>query len=336
MLAIAAGNAGLHAWGQQGPVQGPRPPADYDSRRPASTPSEGSRPAASGADRAPAAEAPPPGFRLDARQQKWVDQVLAYWEHRTSKIKTYRCDFRRWEYDPVFGPKDPTQAKSISEGRIRYASPDKGLIQVTKTLHFDGEKAQQGDSSPYAVREGDVGEHWVCDGQSVFEFDQHRKMLIETQLPPDMQGSAISESPLPFLFGAKAETIQRRYWVRELPSEGDAPKYYQIEAVPKGRDDTANLRMVQIFLDRQEFLPVGMQIYELNGQSRSSYQFFNRKENAVTDNVKDFLNLFVSPKPPAGWQKITHRLGQPAEPGSANRVPVGNAQRPVSNDGQRR
>ncbi len=305
----------------QAPTYGPQPrqvapPARHDVRaggqqgRPAPARSPAIRPGQAVAERVAQV---PKEFRLDAKQQQWVDQVLGYWEKRTSEIKTYQCDFKRWEYDPVFGPKE--DPKTISYGEIRFAAPDKGMIEVTRIDEFDPKKKKEGVEPPFNQRKGEVGEHWVCDGESVFEFDHPRKLLIETKLPPEMHGKAISESPLPFLFGAKADTIKRKYWVRELPAAaGTKPKYYQLEVLPKSREDAGTFKTVQIFLDQKEFLPVGMQMVELNGQSRSSYQFYNRKENAVPNNLKNWWGQFVSPKLPRDWTKVTHDLGQPIQP----------------------
>ena len=81
---------------------------------------------------APATGAPFP--QLSAEEQKFLDEVLAYWERRSQGIERYRCVFRRWEYDPVFGPRNTF--KVYSEGSIMYASPDKGKFQVEKMMQY--------------------------------------------------------------------------------------------------------------------------------------------------------------------------------------------------------
>jgi TIGR03009 family protein len=254
----------------------------------------------------------PPGFALTAEQQAHVDQILGYWERRTSNVKTFSCDFTRFEYDPVFGPKDPQVYKTYSRGEIRYAAPDKGMIRIDEIRHYVPPR-HPGEKPQYEKQEGEVGEHWVCDGQSIFEFDHRKKQLIETALPPEMQGQAISNGPLPFLFGAKAATLQERYWVRENPAQEAKPRYYQLEAVPKRREDAGSFRSVQVFLDVEKFLPVGMVVWDLNGQGRWSYKFENRKENDVLHRLGNWMNGFIRPKAPQGWDKVPQDLGQPEE-----------------------
>ncbi len=72
-------------------------------------------------------------FRLTPEQQQHVDTILVDWERTSSAVKTYKCEFTRWEYDAVFGPKN--DASVISTGEIRYMAPDKGLFKVTKAEH---------------------------------------------------------------------------------------------------------------------------------------------------------------------------------------------------------
>jgi TIGR03009 family protein len=250
---------------------------------------------------------PPKEFQLTPEQKDRIAKMLEFWEQQTGKITTFRADFVRWTYDPVMGPKDG-KAAFISGGEIRFAAPDRGMIKETKIAQYDVEKARKGEKWPYTEKKDAVGEHWVCDGKSIYEFQHEGKKLIETRLPPEMQGKAISQGPLPFMFGAKAATIQERYYIREIPRiKGDDP--YHLELLPKGSG--ADFSRVRIRLDAKEFLPDVLEVYALNGVGKSTYQFNNRTINSVSDNVKNFWDSFVSPKPPRGWEKTTRNVGRP-------------------------
>lgn len=242
---------------------------------------------------------PPKGFATTPAETAKIDRMLDFWEKQTSAIKTFRTEFTRWQWDPVFGPKD--QPKKITGGEIRYATPDKGMIKETKVATYNAKKKAAGEQWPFDMAPGTMGEHWVCDGNSVFEINHQTKQLIETKLPPDMRGKAIAEGPLPFMFGAKKDTIRARYWIREIPRK-QATDPYHLEFVPKGRG--ANFSRVRVRLDAKAFMPTIMEVHELNNMGRSVYQFDNRKVNAVTDNVKAFWDVFVRPATPPGFQKI--------------------------------
>jgi TIGR03009 family protein len=250
-------------------------------------------------------------FQLTANEQKRMDQILGFWEVRSSKVKTYQCKFTRWEYDPVFGPPNPRHAKTVSHGAIKYAAPDKGMFQVTAAGQFTA-PGQEGGQPSYPMDKVENGEHWMCNGQSIFEFNADKKQLVETSLPPELQGNAITEGPLPFLFGAKADQLKARYWFREEQPPAGSKGEYWLWAYPKRREDAANFRQVRVILDEEMFLPTALEMHLPNGKSRTTYTFDDRKVNDLVNNVRDFMNSFIRPSTPLGWQKIVENYHQPA------------------------
>jgi TIGR03009 family protein len=270
---------------------------------------------------APAAARPKPTpttlprtpFQLTQAEQERVDQILKHWERSSDRVKTYRCKFRRWEYDPVFGP--PKYAKTLAEGIIKYAKPDKGLFRVDRVGHHTPGR-EEGALPTYPLKKVEFDEYWICTGKSLFEFKAKKKLLVEYTLPPDQQGKEIVSGPLPFLFGAKADRLKARYWFRELPPPNGAPQYW-LEAVPKTRADAADFRKVQIILSQKPFLPIAVQLYlpsiqKQPGQPRMVYQFEDAKVNDPIDQARGFMNSFIRPTPPRGWKKLVENYGQPA------------------------
>ena len=257
---------------------------------------------------------PPQGFRLNAAQQQWLDQVLAYWETSSAKVKRFRCDFTRWEYNPTF-VRDPNTPWTIAKGEIKYAEPDKGMYRVDK-LEFYNAPPTPGAAPTYAPREGVNGEYWVCDGKSIFEFDYLNKHLIQRVLAPGMQGQAIADGPIPFLFGAKAEKLKQRYWLKPMvPPEGTTGEYW-LAVRPKTRADAGNFELVEIILDQQQFLPKAMQIYLPGGKERKVFQFSGRKKN---EGFRLFQRDFSKPDLPRGWKKV---VDDPAARRTASQIPV--------------
>lgn len=292
------------------------------------------------ADKALASMAPPalepPFGPLTPEHQKYLDEILGFWEHRSSQIERYRCKFQRWEYDPVFGPKDPSIAKTYSLGVIKYAAPDKGLFKVEEKREYTP-PAKAGEQGGYAPLAGDPGEHWVCDGVSVFEYDSRVKTLYQRELPPDMRGSAIVDGPLPFLFGAKVDKIKARYWLRVVTPK-DAVGEYWIEAWPKSRFDAANFQRIEIILDEQDYLPKAIKVYDPRYDERShpasSVYLFEEREvnwNTVLESIASFGREFHEPSTPRGWKKEVVKYQSPAtEPAPAKRTaPAPTAQRPA-------
>ncbi len=232
----------------------------------------------------PAPQAP---FTLDAQQQQQVDWVLDAWEKRSAQVKTFTCSFVRREYDEVFGQGDePTHTDS---GEIRYQAPDKGLFWVREP----------------AERQ----ERWVCDGNSVFEFNFATKKLIEYELPPELRGRAIANSPLPFLFGATAESLRHRYFLR-LITPSDRQNEVWLQAYPRFREDAANFSRAELILSGREMTPFALQIYLPNGKTRLSYVFEDIRVNATLTNFLQRDPFRVTT--PLGWERVVERA-QPSE-----------------------
>ena len=262
----------------------------------------------------------PAGFPLSPQLEAHVDKILQFWEQRSDQIKTYRCEFKRWDYDPVFGPKD--QPLTFSTGVIQYASPDKGLFHVEK-ISKSTPAAKPGEKAQWIPQ--DVhGEHWVSDGKRVFEFDSRNKRVIERHLPPEMQGRAIADGPLPFMFGAKAATIKSRYWITAVAPPAGATGEYWLEAYPKSRSDAANFKWVLVVIDQADYLPKMLQVFSPNfdpktNPAKTAYQFDKREVNKVDllgglANLNPFFREFYEPKTPAGWKKEIENVPAPAAP----------------------
>lgn len=260
---------------------------------------------------APQASLQPEWIPLPAKHQEYVEQILGYWEYKSNQIERFRCAFKRWEYDPVFGPRETFYR--YGEGEIKYAKPDKGLYKATKVLTYQAAKPPE--TAPRYVELPNVfGEHWVCDGNNVFELDHQRKRLIQTELPPDLRGEAIRNGPLPFLFGAKKDTILQRYWVRVI-TPADVKGEYWLEAYPKSREDAANYKMVHIMIDEQDYLPKGLVLFDRSfvpgrHPARTTFSFENRETNwnVLVQQLNIFYREFYEPSVPRDWEKIVNKV----------------------------
>jgi TIGR03009 family protein len=282
-------------------------------------------------------------------EQQTIDQILAYWEQETAKIERFSCEFSRWEFDSQapgvqelakqLGRGDVTVA--ASRGVVRFQKPDRGLFKTEVYTKMTGALSKDRQVE-LKVDPNNSGEWVVCDGKFVWDYDRKEKIRTKLELPPEMQGLGIMNSPLPFLFGVKAEEIKARYWVRAISpgTENGRPveNKYAIEAYPKYPVDAVNYHHVQIVLDRDMFLPELMVLYmpewsdqavNANGvvieprDKRMVYQFANRQINAnifqkLSERV--FQTDFIPIDPGAGWKtnEIPYLPVQPQIPRTAN------------------
>ncbi len=286
-------------WGQPSsptnrPVAGPDQPVV-----PQNTPTLHRRP--------PASNTPQSPFTLTPPQQAYLEQVLKAWEERGDRVKTFSCNFVRWEFDPVFQANGPV---SVDSGEIRYGKPDRGMFHVTHTA-----KGQE-----WAPIEEERNEHWVCDGSAIFEVKASKKQVIERRLPPEMQGKAIANGPLPFLFGAKADNLKQRYWMRTITPQDMQNEQIWLEAYPKYQQDAANFKSAQFILSRDKLHPFALRIYAPNGKNYTVYKF----SDIVTNDPLSFLRGDpFAVKVPWGWKKVVEDVPAP----EVSRGPAGDSRR---------
>ncbi len=245
-------------------------------------------------------------FQLTPAQQQLLDNILLKWEQQSQRVNTFTCNFNRWEVDPAWGPKNNEFTLTSGSGAIKYKAPDRGEYQVHKVVKWDGAKLAY-------VPDADSEQRWLCDGESIFEWDYKAKQLKVRPLPEGMRGKAISDGPLPFIFGAKADELKRRYWMRDVTRAEHVGKQIWIDARPKFQVDAANFQRVTVILNEKTFMPQGLQIFppgavvaEGQPQAYTAYGF-------ETPSVNNPLNIleFLAPKAPPFWKRVV--IADPAQ-----------------------
>jgi TIGR03009 family protein len=255
---------------------------------------------------------PPAGFQLNQLQLAMLNQVLNVWQAQSAKINTFKCSFERWEYNKAFGPKVDNEEAPLNKcaGVVSYSRPDKGSFQITEIRPFKLTPAAPGQA-PGAPAKGDwvkdpnaIGEHWVCDGEAIYEYRHHQKQLVERTIPPQLRGQAIVDGPLPFLFGADAAKLKARYWLR-VEQQQD-PSIVWITARPRFKEQAADFSKVEVMLDRERLLPRAMQVH-LPDESRHVYMF-DIANASVNDRLAVLKSFFERPRVPYGYKRVVEQM----------------------------
>jgi TIGR03009 family protein len=168
--------------------------------------------------------------------------------------------------------------------------------------------------------EDNRAEHWISDGKSIFEFNHTKKQLVEHKLPPELQGKAIANTPLPFLFGAEAQKLKQRYFIR-LVTPGGVNGQIWFEAFPRFQQDAANFHHAQFIINAQDMSPFALKLIQPNEKDYMVYQFFSI---VVNNPLRLFQGDPFRAYTPVGWQKIVEEPPAPTQ-----------AARPQQADGQR-
>jgi TIGR03009 family protein len=267
--------------------------------------------------------------------EAFLDQILKHWENSTADIQRYSCKFQRWQYKSTDNFVDELAKKtgrdirtvnvSTAAGELKYMAPDKGMFKIDILLKLSGQLDAK-NQPEYKSFDNSFGEWWLCDGEKVYEYDRSAKQCTRHTLPPEMKGAGILESPMPFMFGIKAEKIRARYWVRFMSAIKDQKgnDIYVIEAYPKFQSDAVNYDHVQIYLDRELFLPVRLNKYntehrdeagEVLNDNREVFEFSDRQAEGSQKNVLQkfsglFSKSFIPFDIPSDW-KVEDKVFSP-------------------------
>lgn len=273
----------------------------------------GGQAAASGGQAAASNGQPFPA--LTAEQQARLDQLLTAWEQSSSTTERLAASFQRWQYRPLQAQNQ--LHATWAQGQVKYQAPAQGMYYVSDMRFFSG--FDENKAPQYKAQATNPGEWWVCTGKELLEFDRANKKCEILELPPDMQGTQIVASPLPFVFNLKKNEMVQRYWIQELPPKQEGE--FWLEAWPKNQQDRAEFKKVLVVIDAKQFLPKAMILFPPNFDGRSNperdvYEFTDVQRNGnLLDKLsgwfgKDFINV----KPPSDWQVIRKPFTQGGPP----------------------
>lgn len=270
---------------------------------------------------APGQNPPTPPFQLSPQEQADLDKILDAWEKKNGAIKTFKADFTRYQYDPVFFPKQPGQIerpKQESLGEIKYVAPDKGLLRETEgSIWVDNPTSRQLEK-----KKVEALEHWACDGKLLYKVDYQQRVVEEISIPPELQGKGITQGPMPFVFGAKAGELKARYYIRPDTPAGKTDQYW-LEIRPKFMRDAENYSKVEIILDATTMFPNAIEILGTNGTDRDVYILKPQWGFDIRGTLRDDF----SPSP-FGFKHVKNNPNAPpAQPGGPAAPPGGQAQR---------
>lgn len=276
-------------------------------------------------------------FQVAPEHQAWLEQVLLKWEKDSKTVNNFYCDFQRKTFN-IAGPADGGPFAQ-EDGKLAYHKPDRGSFEIVNSLVWtpksqaavpnqlpeQNQPAAAGEYLPRKDVDGNVepGEHWVCDGKSVYEYRRHDKTLVVNPLPPNMQGQQIVDGPLPFLFGADAAKLKERFWMQPAPDlcRGN---FIGIHAKPKLQAGAAEYSDVYVVLRNEQgkpLMPAGLRVVHPN-KSWDQYEFklANAQVNPVIAGW--FAELFQEPRTPIGWKRVVQPLQPQVQQAQQPQQPV--------------
>ncbi|MDB5336055.1 MAG: hypothetical protein JWN70_1674 [Planctomycetaceae bacterium] len=196
-----------------------------------------------------------------------MEDILVEWEQKSAQIKRLEGTFIRITYDKVFA------VEQVSEGKYCFKFPDMG------SFHQKGSASAEGKKGRLFPQKPGPDERWVCDGIRILKIDDKAGQYEEVSIPEEDRGQNIRNSPLPFLFGMKAIEAKQRYYI-ELNNEKTTDKVVCLKVTPLMQQDLANYRLAEVRLDRSNFLPTAVKLYDTTGNKEDVY-IFNQKGMSI-------------------------------------------------------
>lgn len=207
-----------------------------------------------------------------------LEKVLREWEVASGKIQRLQGKHKRRVYDLVF------KVEKLSFGHFYHEVPDKGRIDIEPADVPKGTKSTRMDDATgkaFALI-GDLQEKWVCDGKRIVEINEKEKTATFLPIPPRGQGDNIMNSPLPFLFGMKAERAKERYQLSLISNKVNLKtrrREIQIQAFPRWQSDGSNWKEARIILDHPTYLPLHIKLVGPTGEKETVFSFSQLQVN---------------------------------------------------------
>ncbi|MDR0520409.1 MAG: hypothetical protein LBH00_01000 [Planctomycetaceae bacterium] len=251
-------------------------------------------------------------FFLSPEEQAELDAFLIRWEKHSTNIKRYDVDFNLFIYDPTIPGAVPNKPHKVAFGYFKYiANPLRFIYHVEGEWQGNKQIKRDGDKNPNIFAEKSI-----INPQTVFRYDYNAKTVIKINVPPELIGKGIADSPLPLIFGAKADDLKRRFSMKIMPT---APKDTRmwLHARPLLIEDQQEFKQLEILLDKQTLEAVGLKEYDINDKAYKVFELKDAKINNNLDKILDALATMFKTDAPMGWRLEEHTWAAPASMPSA-------------------
>ena len=244
-------------------------------------------------------------FELNPTEQRELDEFLARWERYSANIRRYDVDFDVFEYDPTIPGTQPNQAHRIAFGHFKYiASPMRFLYAIEGEWRDNKQIKRDGDKNPQIY-----AEKMIIDEKTVFKYDYNAKTVHQINVPPEMIGKGIADTPLPLIFGAKADELKRRFSMRIEHRPDDVMMVY---ARPLLLEDQQEFKEIEVMLEK-DLRARGLKQHDINGKGYRVFHLRSTKINPPMADILGHIKGWFTPDIPRGWtQEMHHWTPQPS------------------------
>ncbi len=223
-------------------------------------------------------------------------QLLGEWEKGSARVQKIHGKHVRRAYDHTF------EIEKIAQGEFWYENPDKGRmdikpVNITQKMLADRNKpdaqvVKKKNGQPFQLKSDDPS-RWICDGETMYEIDDTRKEARMMVLPPQLRGTQIMNSPLPFLFGLPRDGALRRFNLTIVKDYRPTYPVVRLQATPRLSKDAKNWSKADVLLDTNTYLPQAVKLLNPAGTRDTRYTFSDLEVNKTSG----FLPTIIGKNP---------------------------------------
>jgi len=248
----------------------------------------------------------------DSNQSPEVQRVLEKWKASASRVRTFRAEFMRFEYDHVFN------VERRSHGSLMYAAPNKWRLDVQPSeVKSDVNDGRIDDSGKrYIVQPRQPPETTIWTGKKVYHV-AHKPKQIEVFPKParkvGVRKASFSESFRNWYFDtARIQLPLFATWRPDMETEFDwklvneTSSRLQLTGIPRTKQLKSQISEVGLLLDAKTYRVRAVKFVDPGKNSETVYSLRKVLVN-IDDNAVEFADdRRIEPPNLPGYKWIEH------------------------------
>jgi TIGR03009 family protein len=236
-------------------------------------------------------------FFLTPQEQQELDEFLRRWEQYSLGIKRYDVDFNMFIYDEAIPGSIPGKPYKTAFGYFKYIANPLRFVYHVEGEWIDNKKVKRDEKKNRTI----LAEKIIIDEKSVFKYEFDAKKVLQVNVPPELIGKGIADSPLPLIFGAKAEDMKKRFSMKIVTAEQNKNTQIWLLAKPLLMEDQQEFSQIELRLDKDSLRAIALKKEDINGKAFTVYMLISPKINDRLTSFLEDIKKWFTPAVPDGW-----------------------------------
>jgi len=265
-------------------------------------------------------------FFLKPEEQRELDEFLVRWERYSTSINRYDVNFNLFIHNPevaIMNKMAPDQPLKTAFGYFKYIANPRRFVYAVEG-EWQGGKQTKWDKDKNSFI---LAEKIIIDEKSVYQYDYPAKTVLQLNVPPELIGKGIADSPLPLIFGAKADDLKRRFSMKveriSVNQGNETVDMIRLYARPLYIEDQQEYKELEILLFEKNLMARGLKQWDING---SAFKIYDLRDPVI--NPKDrfspleIIKEWFTADVPNGWKREERNWVAPSPPPPSSIAPA--------------